>query len=167
MAIFNISNDTNTNISTTSFKIGVLTFHRCINYGSYWQARCLVEGLRALGHDAVILDHFSRRISLAEWKCAYKPVLPVEVPESDIPLYREKIFKFFQAFETLPLSSRFDIENPFEVEGCDVVIIGSDEVWNLFHPWYGNHALFFGKGIKANRLIHMLPALVITHVHGG
>ena len=25
---------------------GVLTFHRCINYGSYWQARCLMEGLR-------------------------------------------------------------------------------------------------------------------------
>ena len=23
--------------------IGVLTFHRCINYGSYWQARCLVR----------------------------------------------------------------------------------------------------------------------------
>jgi hypothetical protein len=27
-------------------RVGVLTFHRCINYGSYWQARCLVEGLR-------------------------------------------------------------------------------------------------------------------------
>ena len=26
-----------------SARIGVLTFHRCINYGSYWQARCLVE----------------------------------------------------------------------------------------------------------------------------
>ena len=30
-------------------KIGVLTFHRCINYGSYWQARSLVEGLRSRG----------------------------------------------------------------------------------------------------------------------
>ena len=38
-------------------KIGVLTFHKCINYGSYWQARCLVEALRRRGHDAELLDH--------------------------------------------------------------------------------------------------------------
>jgi hypothetical protein len=23
--------------------VGVLTFHRCVNNGSYWQARCLVD----------------------------------------------------------------------------------------------------------------------------
>src|SRR5690606_27642994 len=40
-------------------KIGILTFHRCINYGSYWQARCLIEGLRRMGADAVLLDHDS------------------------------------------------------------------------------------------------------------
>ena len=51
-------------------KIGVLTFHRCINYGSYWQARCLVEGLRARGHDAVLLDHDSPQVNRAEWRCA-------------------------------------------------------------------------------------------------
>jgi hypothetical protein len=30
-------------------KLGILTFHKCINFGSYWQARCLAEGLRARG----------------------------------------------------------------------------------------------------------------------
>ena len=30
-------------------RVGVLTFHRCINYGSYWQARCLVEAIAARG----------------------------------------------------------------------------------------------------------------------
>ncbi len=34
-------------------RVGVLTFHRCINYGSYWQARCLVEGLRVAFPSAV------------------------------------------------------------------------------------------------------------------
>ena len=56
-------------------KIGVLTFHRCINYGSYWQARCLVEGLRARGLDAVLLDHDSPRANRAEWRCAFQPML--------------------------------------------------------------------------------------------
>ena len=83
-------------------KIGVLTFHRCINYGSYWQARCLVEGLRAGGHDAVILDHASRRVDLAEWRCALRPTFPAT--RMDRPEYRRKVHRFHQAFAALPLS---------------------------------------------------------------
>jgi hypothetical protein len=134
-------------------KTGVLTFHRCINYGSYWQARCLVEGLQARGHNAVILDHHSRRVNLAEWKCAYRPLLPTPVPQSDYPLYRKKIKSFFRAFDTLPLSPRFPLDNPSEMGRQDVVVVGSDEVWNLFHPWFGKNPLFYGDGIKAERLI--------------
>ncbi len=134
-------------------KLGVLTFHRCINYGSYWQARCLVEGLQARGHNAVILDHDSRRINLSEWKCAYRPVLPTNVPESDYPLYRKKISGFFRFFDSLPLSPRFQLDNPAEMEDYDLVVVGSDEVWNLFHPWYGKSPLFYGDGIRARRLI--------------
>ena len=51
---------------TPARRIGVLTFHRCINYGSYWQARCLTEGLRRRGHDAGLLDHRSARVNRAE-----------------------------------------------------------------------------------------------------
>lgn len=134
-------------------KIGILTFHRCINYGSYWQARSLAEGLRARGHDAVILDHHSRRLNLAEWKCAYQPTLPIEVPSSDYPLYRKKIERFFEAFDTLPLSSRFDLHQPEAMEDYDTVVVGSDEVWNLFHPWYGNCPLFYGEGLRTQHLV--------------
>jgi hypothetical protein len=134
-------------------KVGLLTFHRCINYGSYWQARCLVEGLRSLGHDAFILDHDSRRVNLAEWKCAFQPLLPTPTPASDHPFYRNKIRRFFEAFEGLPLSRRFPVDDPSEMESCDAVVVGSDEVWNLFHPWYGKCPLFYGDGIKARRLI--------------
>jgi hypothetical protein len=137
----------------SALKIGVLTFHRCINYGSYWQARALVEGLRARGHDAVILDHHSDRVNIAEWKCAFQPVLPTHVPESDHPLYREKIENFFTAFDSLPFSRSFNIERPFETERYDTIVVGSDEVWNLFHPWYGRYPLFYGDGLRADRLI--------------
>ncbi|HSX64679.1 MAG TPA: hypothetical protein VLF15_08120, partial [Pseudoxanthomonas sp.] len=96
-------------------KIGVLTFHRCINYGSYWQARCLAQGLRANGHDAVLLDHDSRRINLAEWKCAFRPTLPEQVPLADRARYREKIQRFFRAFQAMPLSPRFQLEEPSDM----------------------------------------------------
>jgi hypothetical protein len=134
-------------------KIGILTFHRCINYGSYWQARCLAEGLQAKGHDAVILDHESRRVNVSEWKCAYRPVLPTHVPETDYPVYRQKIEKFFEIFETLPLSPRFPLDSPEHMEHYDMVVVGSDEVWNLNHPWYGRHPLFYGDQLKADYLI--------------
>lgn len=134
-------------------KIGILTFHRCINYGSYWQARCLAEGLRARGHDAVILDHASRRIDIAEWKCALQPTRPAATPKADHPRYREKILRFLHAIESLPLSARFPLDAPVDMERCDVVMVGSDEVWNLSHPWYGHCALFYGDGLDGERLV--------------
>ncbi|MDB5613223.1 MAG: polysaccharide pyruvyl transferase [Devosia sp.] len=132
-------------------RIGVLTFHRCINYGSYWQARCLVEGLRAQGHDAVLLDHQSRRINLAEWRCALRPI-PEADPRSYRQAYVSKARKFFAAFEDLPRSRPFPLHAPEQSEAYDLVLVGSDEVWNLRHPWYGGEGLFYGEGLPATRL---------------
>lgn len=133
--------------------VGVLTFHRCINYGSYWQARALVEGLRARGADAMLLDHDSRHVNFAEWRCALRPTLPLPAPREDRPRYRRKIEKFFAAFETLPLSRRFDLVDPRAMPRCDAVVVGSDEVWNLWHPWFGGASLFYGVGVRAGKLI--------------
>ena len=132
--------------------VGVLTFHRCINYGSYWQARCLVEGLRARGAEAVLLEHRSERVDRAEWRCALQPALPARASRRERQLYAGKTRKFFEAFAGLPLSPPFPLEDPAEMEPCEVVIVGSDEVWNLKHPWYGNAPLFFGEGLRAGRI---------------
>jgi len=134
-------------------RLGVLTFHRCINYGSYWQARCLVEGLRKLGHDAVILDHCSRRIDLAEWRCALRPDPAVEAPRRDFAALRGKMRRFFDAIAALPLSARFPVEDPPAMAPCDTVVVGSDEVWNLSHPWYGRCGAFYGDGLRTDRLV--------------
>ena len=79
-------------------RIGVLTFHRCINYGSYWQARCLTESLQARGHNAILLDHHSRAVTSAEWRCALQPTLPERSPISHQRLYAAKARKFLSAF---------------------------------------------------------------------
>src|SRR3546814_6485153 len=97
-------------------KIGVLTFHRCINYGSYWQARCLVEGLRQRGHDAVLLDHDSPLVNRAEWRCALRPLLPTPTPKTDYPLYASKTRQFLKAFTSLPRSDRRSEEHTSELQ---------------------------------------------------
>ncbi|SFV35496.1 Polysaccharide pyruvyl transferase [Devosia crocina] len=131
--------------------IGVLTFHRCINYGSYWQARCLVEGLMQRGHDAVLLDHRSSRVDMAEWRCALRPVPGNWGEREDRAAYAEKARKFFAAFDALPLSAPFDLDDPAQARPVDIALVGSDEVWNLCHPWYGGKALFYGNDLPAAR----------------
>jgi hypothetical protein len=134
-------------------KIGVLTFHRCINYGSYWQARCMIEGLRARGHDAELLDHDRPDVRLREWRCAFQPQLPVRTPRSLYGRYAAKARRFLAAFERLPRSRRFALNRPREAGAYDLVVVGSDEVWNFRHPWYGGKPIFFGDGLNAGQLV--------------
>ena len=130
-----------------------MTFHRCINYGSYWQARCLAEGLAARGHAVEILDHDSARVNAVEWRCALQPTLPTAVPAADVPQYRQKVLRFWELFRGLPLSHRFALEQPEALGAYDLVVVGSDEVWNLAHPWFGYCPLFYGEGLPARRLV--------------
>lgn len=148
-------------------KVGVLTFHRCINYGSYWQARCLVEGLRARGLDAVLLDHHSRRVNRAEWRCALTPHLPAPTGKTDRAAYARKTRSFFAAFDALPLSPTFSLEAPEPMEDYDLVLVGSDEVWNSRHPWYGRHGLFYGAGLPARRVASYAASFGNQHAAEG
>ncbi len=136
----------------TGQKIGVLTFHRCINYGSYWQARCLVEGLRARGHHAVLLDHDSPEINWVEWRCAFQPRLPERTARADFPAYKRKARKVLEAADSLPASRRFSLHRPEELDPFDLVLVGSDEVFNQRHPWYGGKPIFYGEGVPAARI---------------
>ncbi|PTM96157.1 polysaccharide pyruvyl transferase family protein [Mycoplana dimorpha] len=132
--------------------VGVLTFHRCINYGSYWQARCLVEGLRERGLQAYILDHRSARIDRKEWRCALHPQRPALSGHLDADRHAAKVRKFLRAISALPLSDAFGLEGNCIPQGHDLVLVGSDEVWNLRHPWYGGQPLFYGDGLSTGRL---------------
>lgn len=133
--------------------LGVLTFHRSINYGSYWQARCLVEGLRARGYDAELLDHDSRDVRWAELRCAFRPELPRRTPRADYGRYAAKTRRFLAAFEQLRQSPRFPLDQPEEAGRYDIILVGSDEVWNFRHPWYGSKPIFFGERLRAGRLL--------------
>jgi Polysaccharide pyruvyl transferase len=134
-------------------KVGVLTFHRCINYGSYWQARSLLEGLRARGHQVVLLEYECPETDRTEWRCAMQPLLPTRSSRADIRAYASKTRLFQAAIAALPVSAPFPLREPEAMEPCDLVVIGSDEVWNLCHPWYGGYDLFWGHGLPAPRVI--------------
>src|SRR3982751_4387993 len=134
-------------------KIGVLTFHKRINYGSYWQARCLVEGLRRSGADVELLDHDCQCVRRAEVHCALQPELPRRTRRRDLRAYSAKVRKFADEIGRLPLSGRFSLHEPEKCGAYDAIVVGSDEVWNFRHPWYGSQPIFFGDGLKTRRLV--------------
>jgi hypothetical protein len=134
-------------------KLGILTFHKCINYGSYWQARCLAEGLRSRGHEVELLDHDCDCVRRAEARCALQPKLPDRTPLGELKQYAEKTRRFVKAIAELPLSGRFSLHEPEAAGEYDAIVVGSDEVWNFRHPWYGSKPIFFGDGLKADRLV--------------
>ena len=140
-------------MAASSKKVGVLTFHKCINYGSYWQARCLAEGLRARGHQVELLDHDCNCIRRAEVRCALQPKLPERTPCHELKAYAEKTRRFVRAIAGLPLSKQFSLHEPEAAGEYDAIVVGSDEVWNFRHPWYGSKPIFFGDGLKAKRLV--------------
>ena len=133
--------------------VGIVTFHRCINYGSYWQARCLAEGLRDHGARAELLDHHCPEVELAEWRCSLQPNLPRRSSAAELRLYKRKARRFFDAWEHLPRSRTFPLEAPESADAYDAVIVGSDEVWNFRHPWYRGKPIFFGSGLTTKRLV--------------
>ncbi len=137
----------------TSRKVGVLTFHRSVNFGSYWQARCMVEGLRARGLDAEILDHRSRRVEWREARNAFQPTLPTRTDPRHFAALGRKTRALIAAVDALPLSPSFPLEEPGGMPNYDTIVVGSDEVWNFRHPWYGGASIFFGDYCNADRLI--------------
>jgi hypothetical protein len=134
-------------------RIGILTFHKCINYGSYWQARCLAEGLGAKGARVELLDHHCPSVRRAELRCALAPMLPEPTPVAHRTAYKAKARAFEDAFAGLPLSTTFSLHDASALPAYDAVVVGSDEVWNLSHPWYSHKPLFYGEGLKTDRLL--------------
>jgi hypothetical protein len=136
-----------------SCRLGVLTFHRSVNYGSFWQAACLVGAMQSRGHDAELLDHDCPAICHAELRCALQPELPKRTARDLLNSYAEKTRKLAKAVGRLPLSPRFPLQQPELAADYDVIVVGSDEVWNFRHPWFGSKPVFFGDGLKADRLV--------------
>jgi hypothetical protein len=103
--------------------------------------------------DAVLLDHRSAKIDHAEYRCALQPTLPARSSVDDRRMYRRKTESFIHAIERLPLSEPFDVDDPSTMNQYGTIVVGSDEVWNLVHPWYGGKRIFYGEGLKTDRLV--------------
>lgn len=125
------------------------------NYGCFLQAYALKTIIQGLGHNVRFIDI---------------------IPGEQLPQYRQKSYTlirkglrrilckhpismayyslaFHKMFDSryLPFLNRDNARLPLH---CDVVVIGSDEVFNVAqHTWFGFSPQLFGDGIDADKII--------------
>lgn len=118
-------------------KVGIITMHRVINYGSALQAYALQQIVRNLGYDCEIIDyiypngyHLSLFPKIPIWKSVIRFIIQLAYG------FPRKIrIKLFNSFYTdfLKLSStRYETQEQLQKNPpyYDIYITGSDQVWN-------------------------------------
>lgn len=141
-------------------KIGILTHHFIANFGAFLQAFALQEVIKKeFPHDEVIiinyidLKHFI--INNAGWFRFYPS-------KENINIWLQKIhlpYTFYKnRHKYMNLSKTCYSCNAINRLNLDVIIIGSDEVWNFKDSKSGS-AIKFGEGIKCNQLISYAPSV--------
>ena len=119
-------------------KIGILTFHRAINYGAVLQAYALQQTLRELGHEVWVIDYRQPRVERTDRR-PYRD-------DDKMRLLRGFHLRSWWYFDqgklnTLARRERFDdflnkylnLTEPCVKDAIppfDLYVVGSDQVWN-------------------------------------
>ncbi len=120
-------------------KIGILTFHRAINYGAVLQCFALQEVLKEFGHEVWLIDYRQARVEKTD-RCIFSTRerfnflltghLRTFLNYNRSKTIRESIYKRFDNY----LNNFFCLTNSCSKDAIpqnfDIYIIGSDQVWN-------------------------------------
>ena len=117
--------------------VGILTFHKAINYGAVLQAYALRSAVESFGYDCSVINYAGRKM-LAESKAFYIPKnsAPKDKLVSIFRLpMRAKTVRKFNAFQSNYLNLSVGILTSVEQlqvlsKGFDKIITGSDQVFN-------------------------------------
>lgn len=117
-------------------KIGIITFHRAHNYGAVLQCYALCHELKKLGHLVEVVDYYPKylrnqynllpsiKIGVVLWIKYLMKLLPI----LNVKIKRIRLFNSF--INSLPLSVHQYNEDDCEIQGYDVLVFGSDQIWN-------------------------------------
>lgn len=136
-------------------KIGILTFHFAHNYGAMLQAYALKNFLEQKGHSVSIIPYESERFYRMYHATPF--VLkknPINSVKKFINYFKVKdqatLFENFKTEKLCISGQRIANRNCFTkaVTEFDLVIVGSDQVWN--QNITGGDLVYFGDGVPDN-----------------
>ena len=136
--------------------MGILTFHRAINYGAVLQAYALQETLCGMGYDAMVIDYRQPRVERTDrstfhsddkmnllWGRHFRSWWNYDKNKKHTLERRERFDDFLNQF--IVLSTPCDSNT---IPSMDAYVVGSDQVWNssicdgLDSVYWGDFARF-------------------------
>lgn len=139
-------------------KIGILTHHYVKNFGAYMQAKALMSVIVELYPTAQVefIDFRVKKHEMANviHFFGYKPKRG-----DTLQGFIQKVKLFFthqKAEKTLPCSKRVKTAEEINSLKYDLIIVGSDEVWNFNDIAYS--PIKFGKGITCTHITYSASA---------
>lgn len=120
-------------------KIGIVTFCEAVNYGAYLQAFSLGEYLRIQGHEVAFIK--SNSLKSLYWQF------------HNLYAYHLNRIKFRNEFRHKWLVAKKKLSLTTKKTGYDLLIIGSDEMWQLSGNTVRPLPVFWGIGIEAKKKI--------------
>lgn len=118
-------------------KVGILTFHRAVNYGAVLQCYALQKKMKSLGYDVYIIDYRQPATEQGYQAFHWKHIWNNRFHPGNIYRYlrkykaRHKRAKLFQEFRTLYLHLTRRCDQLSIPQNMDIYLIGSDQVWSL------------------------------------
>lgn len=120
-------------------KIGILTFHRALNYGAVLQCYALFETLKNMGHDVEVIDYrppYIEKYRKLFYKREFKKMSVAKKIDTllKLPLTywsKRKAIKAFDEFLFQHLQFSYLVRTASDIPSYyDVIVFGSDQIWN-------------------------------------
>jgi len=117
-------------------RIGIVTFHRAVNYGAVLQAYALQKSVEKLGINCDIIDYRNKKLEESYHEHSLRKCrTPKDFAKFFLrPKTKQPKYKKFQAFRETHLSLSAPCSTAEELsklaDGYDSFIVGSDQVWN-------------------------------------
>lgn len=119
-------------------KVGILTFHRALNYGAVLQCYALQEVLKAMGHEVDVIDYRQQYIenyykphfsNILKSLCGFELVQTLRY----IIRFLRSVFRNrqFSKFRKQYLHCSVPCKRDTLPQNYDIYVVGSDQVWSI------------------------------------
>ncbi len=146
-------------------KIGILTMHKVLNYGSALQAYALQHYISKLGYDAELIDYIfpngARKERMSLIRRIFSPLRKIMSGR----LIKEQ--KFRQFYKDYFVCSKNRYESPEKLAKAeldyDIFMTGSDQVWNPQHI-KDDRSFFFPFVPENSKKISYASSFSVAHI---
>ena len=145
-------------------KIGIITFWGVPNYGTFFQAYALRNVVQQLYPDNQVEvvpyladSHYKTYYGIrgVDCRCKYlRPKFYLSLLKGlvNLPANKKKENEFLKYYEKLSFSKRINADE-LKKRNYDIVILGSDIVWDFSISFFGNDRFLFGLDLNAAKKI--------------